>query len=145
MKPVSNLIIISFIVFLSCNIKKGKTNNNPIDQGITTVEINETAHDFGNVSAGEIVVYNFLVTNKGEKKLVINSVTSDCGCVAIKIPQKVLEQGQKGRIEVEFNSAGLFGKQLKTIEIDWNCKEPKQLVIFAEVVNENINLNNKIL
>jgi hypothetical protein len=44
--------------------------------------------------------------------------------------------------EVEFNSSGLFGKQLKTIEIQSNSKEPKHLIIFAGVENELIEIEN---
>ena len=44
--------------------------------------------------------------------------------------------------EVGIKSAGLFGKQLKTIEIQSNSKEPKHLIIFAEVENELIEIKN---
>jgi hypothetical protein len=36
----------------------------------------------------------------------------------------------------------MIGKQLKTLEIQSNSKEPKHLIIFAEVENEQFEIKN---
>ena len=71
-----------------------------------------------------------------------SNTESDCGCVLVHFSKDPVKPGEKGKIEVEFDSSGLFGRQLKTIEIQLNCKEPKQLIIFAEVKNELIEIKN---
>lgn len=135
-KPVSILFI---FLLISCSHKKqNKTEERTIE--ITKVEIDELTHDFGVVKAGEIVAYSFAFTNIGEHNLIIKSAESDCGCIAVQVAENVIKPGDEGIIEVEFNSSGLFGKELKTIDLNWNCKEPKQIVIFATVENEEIEI-----
>lgn len=130
-------ILITILLF-SCTPKKETKKETTVE--ITEVEIDEITHDFGVIKAGEIVAYSFAFTNIGEHNLIIKSAESDCGCITIQVAENVIKPGNKGIIEVEFNSSGLFGKELKTIDLDWNCKEPKQLVIFATVENEEIEI-----
>jgi hypothetical protein len=56
------------------------------------------------------------------------------------VPQKIREVTKIGRFrkKVEFDSSGLFGKQIKSIVVHANKKKPKQLAIFAEVQNKQI-------
>jgi hypothetical protein len=100
------------------------------------IDFDEEIHDFGLIKAGEILSYSFQFTNRGETDLIINTVETDCGCIEATIAKSTVPPGEKGIIEVKFNSAGLFGKELKTVEIQSNSKEPKHLIIFAEVENE---------
>jgi hypothetical protein len=43
----------------------------------------------------------------------------------------------------EFSSSGIDFSQLKTVEIQSNSREPKHLIIFAGVENEQIELKIK--
>ncbi len=101
----------------------------------------EEMHDFGKLKMGEIVVYSFQFANTGENDLWIKSAESDCACIQVKFPEEPVKKGEKGIIEVEFDSSGIFGKNLKPIEIHANCKEPKHLVIFADIENEQLEFN----
>ncbi len=134
---------IIFILLLtglfSCQHKKEKTEKNSVP-GMTEVQMDETTHDFGVVKAGEIVLFDFVITNTGNSDLMIKNAEVDCGCLQVHVVKDKIKPGEKGNIEVEFDSRGLFGKQLKTIDLDWNCKEPKQLVIFAAVENDDIEI-----
>ncbi len=134
-------IIISLLLFVACSPKKEKQGSEKA-AGITSISFDEAMHNFGQLQAGEIVVYTFAFTNSGEHNLIIEDAETDCGCVHVNFPEHAVKPGEKGRIEVEFDSSGLIGRQLKTIEIRANCKEPKQLVIFAEVKNEQIEINS---
>ena len=71
--------------------------------------------------------------------MIIEKIISDCDCIKVKYPNNSIKPGNKGSFEVEFNSSGLHGKQLKTIEIHANTKELKHLAIFATVKNEELN------
>jgi len=42
----------------------------------------------------------------------------------------------------EFILAGLVARQIKNLEIQSNCKEPKHLIIFAGVENELFKIKN---
>ncbi len=137
MKKVVFILLITGLI--SCHHKNESAEKKPVN-GPTKVHIDEFIHDFGQVNSGEILVYNFVVTNTGNNDLVIKDAETDCGCVTVHLPKSDIKPGKQGNIEVEFDSSGLFGKQLKTIDLDWNCKEPKQLVIFATVKNDEIEI-----
>ena len=133
------VFILLIAILLSCQHKKENAEKKSA-VGITEVQMEETSHDFGTVKAGEIVVFDFTLTNTGKQNLIIKNAEVDCGCVQVHVVKDIIKPGEKGNIEVEFDSRGLFGKQLKTIDLDWNCKEPKQLVIFATVENDDIEI-----
>jgi len=140
------LSIIIILTLFSCQGKKtdnAKKETQPAEQksaGITKFAFNEEMHNFGSLQAGEIVVYTFVVTNTGDNNLIIEDVITDCGCVHAKFPKEPIAPGKTGLIELEFDSSGLFGRQFKTIEVHANTKKPKQLAIFAEVQNEQLEI-----
>ena len=136
---MKKLIFILLIVLISCNSNK-KSTEAKVVSGPTVIEMDEYSHDFGIVHSGEKVVFTFSFKNTGNNDLIIKSAESDCGCVTINLPENNIKPGNQGKIEVLFDSSGLFGKELKTIELDWNCKEPKQLIIFATVENDDIEI-----
>jgi len=145
---MNRIIFISlFFALFSCTEKKSQSNNeskqdkNKTTQ-ITQIEFDTEMHDFGRVKSGEILTYSFVFSNRGEAGLIISKAETDCGCLQATIPSEPVKPGEKGIIEVEFNSSGMFGKQLKTIEIQSNSKEPKHLIIFAEVENELFEIKN---
>ncbi len=141
-----NRLFFVFLIFafLSCNSEKN-TKVKSI-QGEETVynetefAFTEEMHNFGLLQSGEIVVFAFEFTNTGNTDLIIQTVETDCGCIRAEFNKKPVPPGEKGTVEIEFNSAGLFGKQFKSIEIHANTKKPKQLAIFAEVQNEEIEI-----
>lgn len=137
--------IISVFALISCSQQKGKqnkteTNRKEQSPGITTITFNEEIHNFGFLKSGEIVVSSFVFTNTGEHNLIIKNVDSDCGCIHIKFPRQPVKPNETDKIEVTFNSSGMFGKQFKTIDLYANCKEPKHLAIFADIKNEQLEI-----
>jgi len=140
-----NRIVLIVLIFgiISCTenkqVKNNESNHEVIqNEQLTQIEFDTEMHDFGRVKSGETLVYSFVFVNRGETDFVINKAETDCGCVVANLPKEPIPPGEKGIIEVKFNSAGMIGKQLKTVEIQSNSKEPKHLIIFAEVENEQI-------
>jgi hypothetical protein len=141
------LFLILIIGIFSCTGKKSVENkeSNQITnktKQIAQIEFDDELHDFGKVKSGEILAYSFVFTNTGNADLIINKAETDCGCVEATVSKELIKPGEKGIIEVEFNSSGMNGKQLKTVEIQSNSKEPKHLIIFAEVENELFEIKN---
>jgi len=140
------LLLALILALFSCSEKKPKLKNEEKSENIISqmpkIEFDEEIHDFGVIKAGEILTYSFQFTNRGETDLIIDKAETDCGCIEATVVKSTVPPGEKGIIEVKFNSAGLFGKQLKTVEVKSNSKEPKHLIIFAEVENEQIEFKN---
>ncbi|WP_340113813.1 DUF1573 domain-containing protein [Maribellus mangrovi] len=120
--------------------KQQSTEENANDNAKTSIEFTEVSHGFGELKAGEIVVYTFEFKNTGSHNYVIKDVESDCGCVRTNFIREAIKPGKKGWIEVELDSSGLVGREYKTIEIHGNSNELKHLAIFATVKNELLDI-----
>ncbi len=137
------IYILLFLFLLSCShtAKQDSKTRQP-DQPMqkTSIEFEETNHNFGSLKAGEIVLYTFEFTNTGEHDFRLNDIESDCGCVSTRFIGDVVKPGEKGWIEVELDTSGLVGREYKTIEVHGNSTELKHLAIFAEVKNELLEI-----
>lgn len=100
----------------------------------TSIAFGEEAHDFGTITQGDVVEYDFTFTNTGDIPLVIKDVTTPCGCTVPSYPEDPVAPGATGQIKVKFNSSGKSGKQLKKVGIIANT-DPVQtyVTISAEV------------
>ena len=92
--------------------------------------------DFGQISNGEKVSYDFKFTNIGQSPLIITSATATCGCTVPDYPKEPVAPGAEGIIKVVFDSSGKLGMQNKVVTITANTvPEITQLNILGNVVN----------
>lgn len=95
----------------------------------------EYEHDFGKITAGEKVAAIFTFKNTGKGPLIINYVSTSCGCTASRYSRKPVAPGDSGTIEIVFDSSGYNGTQRKTATVHSNASQPYiMLQIKAEVV-----------
>ena len=130
------------LIIIACNSPKSKSQVQKNDSlgKISEFSFESEMHNFGKLKSGEIVIYSFVFVNTGKYNLYIKNVRTDCGCITANFIKKTVKPGEKGLIEVEFDSSGLFGNQLKTIIVEANVPEPKHLAIFAQVKNEQLKI-----
>ncbi len=77
----------------------------------------EEIHDFGIIDEGDVVEYSFVFTNTGKAPLLISHARSTCGCTVPEWPKEAIEPGEKGEIQVRFNSDMRPGDQSKPVTI----------------------------
>lgn len=143
MKPVFYIAL--FLIAIACNKTKQPVAPAPAENVVTelpaeALQFETETHDFGLLKAGEKLSFSFVFQNKGNGPIQVKNAGTDCGCISAQFPQKQINQGETGVIDVTFDSSGLFGRQLKTVEILWNSKELKHLIIFAEVENNQLEI-----
>lgn len=143
----SRFRLLSLLVLLiaACHsgAKKTEPANKSDESGVAEFAFSEEMHNFGSLKAGEVVSFTFVFRNIGTKTLIIDKVDSGCGCMKVTIPEKSVEPGMEGRIEVIYDSSGEVGNQLKIITLYSNEEKPeRQLFIKAQVSNEIIELNS---
>ncbi len=142
-KLTAGILLFMTVLSLSCNsgTKQAVPATQSNESGTAKFVFSEEIHNFGSLKAGEIVSFTFIFRNEGTKTLSITGINSGCGCTEVKIPDKTIEPGQEGQIEVIYNSAGEVGKQLKTITLFSNAEPAeKHIYIRASVTNEVIEL-----
>jgi hypothetical protein len=90
------------LVNISATADSSKTETNP-KEGATII-FEKTEHDFGTITQGEIVEYEFKFKNTGSIDLLISSATASCGCTVPDYPKEPINPGGEGKIKVKFNS-----------------------------------------
>lgn len=113
----------------SCDVRRKDKIADDAEQKIeqalkdsTTVQLIDTTYNFGTITEGESVTYNFRFKNTGNKPLVINSASASCGCTVPEKPEKPVMPGETGFLKVVFNSRGKMGHQEKAIIVSSNVK-----------------------
>ena len=148
MKHVS--IILSFfavIALSSCHNNSKKINskvvNNPEsaqqanqdNSNLPVMTFEETVHNFGRMIKGEKGHYSFHFKNTGKTDLLITRVSTSCGCTVGKYPRKPVKPGEKGTIDVTFDSTHKRGFQNKSVTILANTQPNRTILrIKANVV-----------
>lgn len=95
----------------------------------------KTKHNFGAVKQdGGNVDYKFIFTNTGAKPIIIEDVTSSCGCTTPEWSKAPVMPGAKGFITASFNPKGRPGHFDKSITVKSNAKNsPITLFVTGEV------------
>ena len=99
------------------------------------MKFTETSHDFGTITDGEVVSHTFEFTNTGEGDLIITEAVTSCGCTVPEYPKHPVKPGEKGKIEVKFNSAGKKGLDKKTVTLVANTVPPNNAIEIQATVN----------
>ncbi|MFI5134492.1 MAG: DUF1573 domain-containing protein [Chitinophagales bacterium] len=93
-----------------------------------------TSHDFGKLTEGDKVEYDFRFTNTGEAPLLISDVKASCGCTTPDWPKGVIKAGQSDVVKVVYNSQGHLGTFSKGIVVTANTYPNQTLLKITGVV-----------
>ena len=127
---MKKIILFLFITatILSCDVRrKDKIADDASTQKAlalkdsTTVQIIDSAYNFGKVTDGEKVEYSYRFKNTGSKPLVIVNASASCGCTVPQKPEKPIMPGEIGFIKIVFDSKGRVGSAHKTITVISNA------------------------
>jgi hypothetical protein len=139
-----NLLLATFIVFFSaCGNTPEEVTVDMIhfpdensDADMPEIKFEEEVFDFGRVAEGELVDHTYIFENTGDAPLVLTAVETTCGCTAAKTwPKEPIAPGEKGRIDIQFNSDKRIGTQNKSITVVANTRPAKTvLALRGEVV-----------
>ncbi len=83
--------------------------------------------DYGKIALGSDGKRVFEFTNIGKAPLIISRVQASCGCTVPKKPEKPIMPGEKGQIEVSYDTKKPGGFS-KAITIFSNAKTPRKMI-----------------
>jgi hypothetical protein len=130
-------------IFFSCNIRGTKNKPGALVSNAsaqftdsTTVQLIDSAYNFGTVTDGDKVEYSYRFRNTGKNPLIVASAVASCGCTVPEKPEEPIKPGETGFLKVVFNSKGRVGDVHKTITVTSNAY-PKfpQLELTGNVVS----------
>jgi len=133
----NNIGKITFFIFgivLVCAFSAFLVNKNMHDPRLNPPTITFTSEkiDLGDVKQGPQLTGEFEFTNTGKNILVINNVSTSCGCTGVVSDEKKEYQpGESGKIKFTFNTEGRAGINEKTITVYTNDPaNPNKTVSF---------------
>ncbi len=87
--------------------------------GQPRIQLEADQFDFGDVPYGDVVTHDLAVTNSGSAPLIVEAVSTSCGCTTATLEPMTLEPGEQAILHIEFNSAahgpestGLINRQV---------------------------------
>ena len=136
---ITGLLTFILLAAACTNQKSTEVSGTGEDNAGSKPDINfvKTEHDFGRVMQGEKVGYSFIFTNGGDASLVILDASASCGCTVPKYNKEPIAPGEKGSVEVVFDSSGRMGQQSKTVTLKTNGKDQVvYLTIKANIIRK---------
>jgi Protein of unknown function (DUF1573) len=92
----------------------------PLDNSLGVMTFTEKEYDFGDIHQGDVVKHTFLFTNTGKKPIIIDNASASCGCTVPTYSDKPIGPGEKGVIDVRFDSKGKTGQVSKVVTVRAN-------------------------
>lgn len=106
------------------------------------IEFKDNTIDYGKIENGSNGVRVFEFTNIGNAPLVITKVKSSCGCTVPKKPTAPIAPGEKGEIEVKYDTKRT-GFIRKTITVTSNATNVKNGVSHLKIKGEVKKIDHK--
>jgi hypothetical protein len=113
-----------------------KEDNNNLSKNNANVQIDRDSVDLGRFSFKKTRHIAFQLKSIGKQPLIIQSVSTSCGCTIAKYDRKPITQGETTTVQLEYkpNSLGYFSKTADVV-----CNVPEgfvRLKISGEVVEK---------
>ncbi|MBN2347638.1 MAG: DUF1573 domain-containing protein [Bacteroidales bacterium] len=99
-------------------------------------QFNSNTFDFGTITQDQQVEYDFLLTNTGQKDLLIRKVRASCGCTAVSPTKNIIKPGESTSIKAVFNPAGKSGNQKKSITVITNDPKNFKTILWVKGIVE---------
>ena len=108
---------------------------------VAVMKFESTEHDFGKITAGDVVEHTFTFTNAGTSDLVVSEAKPSCGCTVPSYTKTPVKPGETGEIKISFNSAGKSGKQNKTVTVTANTEQGSEVLKFSADVEAKAGID----
>ncbi|MCP3928938.1 MAG: DUF1573 domain-containing protein [Bacteroidetes bacterium] len=72
--------------------------------------------DFGTIQKGDKREYTYIFTNKGDTDLIIDLVSA-CDCTETEWPSQAIKPGEKGKIDIVFDSSEKEEEEVIDVDI----------------------------
>jgi len=119
----------------SDDVFNGKSANGMSNEKKTAIAFEQDTFRFGTIEEGERVSHAFNFVNMGKSDLIIVNAYGSCGCTVPEYSKKPVPPGQKGVINVVFDSKGRVGEQVKSVTVVANTEPSTNKIHIIGTVN----------
>ena len=92
------------------------------------IRFEEMEHQYGTIEKGGNGDCQFIFWNDGNEPLILQNVKASCGCTTPKYTQKPVMPGEKGVIDVHYNTNNVGGFS-KTVTVTSNAVDNPRVVL----------------
>lgn len=100
------------------------------------IALERTEVIFPTVKEGQTLAAQFAFSNQGQAELVIDGVTTSCGCTVAQF-SKVTKPGDHGMLSLELQTSGIVGPYRKTATVSTN--DPANPSITLTMIGESLS------
>lgn len=105
----------------------------PKEEGLCSAPI----YNFGVAHAGDTIIRQFELQNKGDKPISIQGLTPSCDCVTATFAQPSISPGGSTRIEVAYIADSIPGRKHRYVDVYYTEKEdPERLTLYGHVITK---------
>jgi predicted small secreted protein len=123
-KVILFILLTTILLLAACNT------------GQPQIGLDVTNLDLGDVVNGEIMTRDLVVRNNGAVELVIEAVSTSCGCTKATVSPLTIPAGSSGTLSITFDSGAhgpeLEGQLIRQVFI--NSNDPQQPEVALELV-----------
>lgn len=121
-----------------------KTPGRPLTAGAPRIEFDRIIEDFGLVPQGEKIKREYLFRNKGQERLILEKISSSCGCVATISSATEVLPGATGSIEVRVDSSGRKGRESYSVAVLSNDPDNRLItLLLAGIIKADVSYSPK--
>ncbi|WP_215233696.1 DUF1573 domain-containing protein [Dyadobacter linearis] len=136
MKKISACILLGITLsFFNCSNEKGDSEKQASSKMPVFALLDSASHDFGTVQEGAVVEHDFKFKNEGEYPLILNNISSSCGCTTPEWPKEPIGPNETSSIKVRFDTKNKTGPQVKTITVYANTEPAYSELRLKGIVN----------
>lgn len=132
-KNKAGKIILSLILLLIALSLSGCNQPEP-----PKLILSEESWYFGELAPDQKPSHHFVITNEGEKALMIDSVYSSCACVTLELAEKEIPPGHETQLTATFDPYGYEGEVSKTITIKSNDSDNPEKKIEVSITVQHV-------
>ena len=132
--PADTAVRTQPIPYIEPPAKSGQVPEVPLSKA--RIKFDDSEFDFGGIPKGTKVSHNYWFTNAGTEDLVITKVKPACGCTTTRQRGMRIAPGERGSIDIAFDSGRFNGKVTKGITVECNDElNPYMELRFSALVN----------
>lgn len=125
---------VAIAVVLAALVLGGDAAQADAPAGAPRIVVEPAFFDFGTLRPGRAVQKEFVVRNHGRAELVIESLTTSCGCTAALTETKTLKAGASTPLRVTLTAPEEQGRLQKSVLIKSNDPERPNLEVKIEAL-----------
>ena len=132
-RALAAVAAVAWLALGTASAAGGRTDEQPAAPA-PQISVEPTSFDFGKALPEKTLEKQFSIRNFGDADLVIEQVTTTCGCTAAFLDEesKVLKPGRSGQLRVRLQTRDYSGKVVRSVMVRSNDPAQKLLEIQVE-------------